>query len=596
VDARTGWIKKNGEMRWECFLVTRPIIMPPRFYWLWLCLLFSRNKLHYLYYQPSDNKKKKMPPAAFVVVVGHGRWRRTVAIAIMSVLVGISIVRECRRFHQEQYRTIQELQNWQWSTTAVIKPDPQIDSDNQKKKKLDWPITFSAADAATRALSSSATATADDQTPQHEKSRDDKNTSSLLSTSTTTTVSSHHNHNNTAKSILLDWEKQSAMPTRECVTPPDVPSYCCLGSISAGGAVFYNPNQCRLPVSDYDLSDYTSQFIPTMVSTSTSSMDHHQDSCDDVCAMVQMLSSHNLTLSFLGDSMTRQTFVGLECEIHKQYHTGTGYRVTVTTIPADRSNITHRVAKDQVAWRYGLTDTVTIRIASTTLTTDDHVPMNVEIKYYAMYRPFDDMEEVIHVFRTSDIVVFDFGLHFMPAYDMKKFQRVMRRMVDVSDKEKRNRRKRQKSATAADTQHRPHLLVWRETSAQHFNGTGGHYGPGVKDSATCVPVVDQLEGVRLPVLQQLTSIADITNWNSTDTILFIPYRNFTLGLLHLHNTDNLVGKDRGQDCSHFCHTPYVWQPIWYHLQLGMKKYVAQLQQLEQEQQKEQPPPPGADAS
>jgi hypothetical protein len=51
------------------------------------------------------------------------------------------------------------------------------------------------------------------------------------------------------------------MPTRECLTPPDVPSYCCLGSISAGGAVFCNPQQCHLHVADCDIFDYTSRLI-----------------------------------------------------------------------------------------------------------------------------------------------------------------------------------------------------------------------------------------------------------------------------------------------------------------------------------------------
>jgi hypothetical protein len=67
----------------------------------------------------------------------------------------------------------------------------------------------------------------------------------------------------------------------------------------------------------------------------------------------------------------------------------------------------------KMAWRYGLSETVTIRIAST-----NELPM--EIKFYAMYRPFDDMQEVVHVFQTSVIVVFDFGLHFMPSSDLIK--------------------------------------------------------------------------------------------------------------------------------------------------------------------------------
>lgn len=128
-------------------------------------------------------------------------------------------------------------------------PDP-IDSDN-KKKLLESP-TMPAADAA-RAITSSSAATADKTgkstmaDPNHDrynettsfpqrqpplkcwwsirkmKQRDFKNASS--SPSTSTTLSSNNN-----KSILLDWENRSAMPTRECLTPPDVPSYCCLGT------------------------------------------------------------------------------------------------------------------------------------------------------------------------------------------------------------------------------------------------------------------------------------------------------------------------------------------------------------------------------
>jgi hypothetical protein len=62
-----------------------------------------------------------------------------------------------------------------------------------------------------------------------------KNASSSPSPSASFTIVKNN------KSILLDKEKRIAPPTRQCLTPPDVPLYGCLGSISAGGAVFYIP-------------------------------------------------------------------------------------------------------------------------------------------------------------------------------------------------------------------------------------------------------------------------------------------------------------------------------------------------------------------
>jgi hypothetical protein len=51
-------------------------------------------------------------------------------------------------------------------------------------------------------------------------------------------------------------------------------------------------------------------------------------------------------------------------------------------------------------------------------------------------------------------------------------------------------------------------------------------------------------------------------------LLYIPYRKYTSGLVHLHNPNN------PEDCTHFCHTPYLWMPIWHHLNRGMQKFVA----------------------
>ena len=327
---------------------------------------------------------------------------------------------------------------------------------------------------------------------------------------------------------LESWEIASAMPQRDCKPPDGIPNYCCLGSISAGGEVRYNPQRCRWNISSYNISEYLEQFVP-------------DSAICDVCGIVDLLLNSSLTLSFLGDSITRQTFVGLECEIRKHYHHAT---ITRETIKADRSNIETRLAPGQPAWRYGLTETVSLGISTPIASTTIHV--------YGMYRPFDDMEEVMHVFNTSDVVVFDFGLHFVPKTQLAKFRNLTSNLLQTSAKST------------------PHLLVWRETSAQHFDNPGGHFGPGMRHHR-CVNMTSQFDGVRLPVVEEVAKVKDSSAWNGTDSMLFIPYREFTSGLIHLHDSAD-VSKEK-QDCTHFCNTPFVWLPIWRHLRIGMEKYV-----------------------
>lgn len=367
------------------------------------------------------------------------------------------------------------------------------------------------------------------QLPVVQQESNPQNNSHTISSLAPNTTSAFGNSKTSRQYQLESWEIASAMPQRDCKPPDGIPNYCCLGSISSGGAVRYSPQRCRWNISSYDIPEYLERFVP-------------DSALCDVCGIVDMLLNSSLTLSFLGDSMTRQTFVGLECEIHKHYHHAT---ITRETIKADRSNIDTRLAPNQAAWRYGLTETVTLGISTPNASTT--------IQFYGMYRPFDDMEEVMHVFNTSDVVVFDFGLHFVPKRELDKFQNLTSNLLRTSAKST------------------PHLLVWRETSAQHFDNPGGHFGPGMRHHR-CVNMTSQFDGVRLPVVKDVAKVKDSSAWNGTDSLLFIPYREFTNGLIHLHDSAD-VSKDK-QDCTHFCHTPFVWLPIWRHLRIGMEKYVS----------------------
>jgi hypothetical protein len=86
-----------------------------------------------------------------------------------------------------------------------------------------------------------------------------------------------------------------------------------------------------------------------------------------------------------------------------------------------------------------LTETVTIPMASTasSFPTNDDDDVATQIHFYAMYRSLDDKEAVQHVFNTSDIVVFDFGLHFIPSWHLDLFKSTMERVLDVSGARRR---------------------------------------------------------------------------------------------------------------------------------------------------------------
>jgi hypothetical protein len=103
------------------------------------------------------------------------------------------------------------------------------------------------------------------------------------------------------------------------------------------------------------------------------SLDH-----GDVYGMVELLSSQNLTLTFMYEFLSAPNVLPA-CNRDSQaiIMRGRGIASPSWRVAADWSNITGRLAENHVVWRCGLTETMTIRIAST-----NELPM--EIKFYAM--------------------------------------------------------------------------------------------------------------------------------------------------------------------------------------------------------------------
>jgi hypothetical protein len=281
-------------------------------------------------------------------------------------------------------------------------------------------------------------------------------------------------------------------------------------------------------------------------------------SCD-LCRIVDVLLQLNLTLSFVGDSMTKQVGVGFECDLLRR-----GYAVTTRILPWIKN-------KKNCGWRYCIGQKTEMLIQEPSFEdNDDDQRKTAHIYHYGMYRPNDrdDNAEVKqHIMATSDVVVFDFGLHWTPL-EASDFGRAMTSFL--------------RGFAAPDNNLT--LLAWRETSAQHFDADGGHFG-NERRGDTCTAIQTNMApkgantGFRLPLMKQATFDAGLTwtspldpNFSSSvvnePELVVLPFRDYTVPLHYLHPGE----------CTHYCHSPHMWLPIWRALRLAIDRAVRIKQQ------------------
>ena len=300
--------------------------------------------------------------------------------------------------------------------------------------------------------------------------------------------------------------------------------------------MMYKSRICNHSTAVYQrVQDHAAEYLQQMYP-------EDDDSTCDVCWLVDQLLTHNLTLAFVGDSLTRQTGVGLECELLRR-----GYRVTSKKLPHTKL--------PGCSWRHCIGEKVRFSIQ----------PPNSErlahFYHYGVYRPGikDNNTEIKQeVIAHSDIVVFDHGLHWTPN-EAKAFKKEMTQYLQAFK----------------DTNLT--LVAWRETSAQHFNSSGGHYGIK-REGNKCVPLGSngevEAEGYRIPLMKDAASMAGLSWVNILDPppdqaadtrneLVFLPYRNFTAPLYYMHPHD--------AECTHYCHTPFVWLPIWRNIRLALDR-------------------------
>jgi len=219
---------------------------------------------------------------------------------------------------------------------------------------------------------------------------------------------------------------------------------------------------------------------------------------------------------------------------------------------------------ERVAWKYGVKGqtcfNVTVPSWMSDLEPGRTLSPHVEICDFTHYRPYMDMEQHRMIADTSDIMLINYGVHYL-ANELGEFRSTLEALLHTF-----------KNITDC-------VLIYRETSAQHFDSVGGEYrnilGP------KCVPHhgSSKKRAGRRNVWLEAAISQNYTVVNSygkhqhvnliprqmKHEITVLPLYNFTAKLFDLHTG--------GEDCTHFCYTPHLWYPTWRHLRIVMDRLV-----------------------
>ena len=267
----------------------------------------------------------------------------------------------------------------------------------------------------------------ENRTHSHKNNTNRTNESTAIGIIPTTTV---------AEDDLFDWERESidAIKSvrstkrdadRGCNPPKGVSIKCCIGWSNQESFA------CRgKRWQDYQRVQKIARRHTVPLVHSKEEQEAHDGQCrDDACHIVRLLIQHNLTLSFIGDSIAHQMVEGFICALQRR-----GWEANVSKLP------------------------------------HDNVSLNIEVEnrvnvtffhHLAFPDPANLFDEVL---ATTDVLVVNYGLHW--AIDARR----PRWQPDVYRSQWNNTLSRWGQVSKL-----PKLLVYRESSAQHFDADGGEY-------------------------------------------------------------------------------------------------------------------------
>lgn len=351
-------------------------------------------------------------------------------------------------------------------------------------------------------------------------------------------------------------------------TRKDTTGRCCIGASSGGGhqRLVVDNKTCTQDITAYNrvqvlaLHELNSSPIDATIQNVNGSFLE----CD-LCRIVQIVSTlKHRRIAIVGDSVQTQLFTGLECELFRR-----GFNISDWKIDAWKEL---PPPPNRKAWKYGVKDqqcfNVTVPVWMSNFGSQRP---QVEVCNFQHYRPYLNMKQHKQIADTSDIMVIDYGLHFLTdqidssgANEMVEYESSLNALLNMFK-------------DAPDCH-----LMYRETSAQHFDRDGGDFS--LQDSfksQTCVPhwvnsslleglperrkvLYKAAESQRYSVLDPYGNPMFSSAFQKMDhELTFLPFWNFTAKLSYLHSTD--------LDCAHFCYTPHLWYTTWRHLRNALDR-------------------------
>jgi hypothetical protein len=168
------------------------------------------------------------------------------------------------------------------------------------------------------------------------------------------------------------------------------------------------------------------------------------------------------------------------------------------------------------------------------------------------------------ILNSSDVVVFDHGLHFPEdAPPIKSFDTAIDALLPAFLHGIRHSRSK--------------LVAWRETSAQHFGTPRGYWkSSDFVNQSQCVPQKEETGGFWLPQMVRACDRANMTLLNAfakdfvagmlpvhDNQIILLPFFNYTRELHYNHPSE----------CTHYCSTPYLYLLTWRGLRLALERLL-----------------------
>lgn len=334
---------------------------------------------------------------------------------------------------------------------------------------------------------------------------------------------------------------------------------CCLGARSGGGGQKYWGAEIDCPQNLTIYRQVQKSAVQEMEAYPVTFENNPSHIKCDICRVINIVSSmKHKRISIVGDSVQQQLFHGFECELRRRH-----FDVSTAVIKT-WPEIKEKLPGDRVGWKYGVKADICFNVTVPQwMNHNQHNQQlnqlhslsspHVEICHFNHYRPYPDMAQHMDIANSSDVMMINYGVHYL-ADDKtaNEFEQSLESLLKVFDNSEC-------------------LLMYRETSAQHFDNDGGEWSDRFNgndgDNIVCTPITGTVKWRT----RMFKEVAKNSGYSVVDSfhqpkvkkeVVFLPFFDWSSKLISL--------KD-GQDCTHFCYTPHMWYPMWRHVRIALDR-------------------------